>query len=58
MYELYQNRKLSGALIMTLSYVITCDIGINPIHKYNVYIYPDQKNANIVCVMSCCVNKL
>ena len=30
---LHENRKLSGAVIMTISYVITCDIG-----KY-IYIY-------------------
>jgi hypothetical protein len=40
---------------MTISYVIICDIGINSIHKY---VYPNQKNVNIVCVMSCCVNVL
>ena len=31
---------------MTISYVIICDIGINSIHKY---VYPNQKNVNIVC---------
>jgi len=36
---------------MTISYVITCDIGINSIHKY-IYISTSE-NANIVCVMSC-----
>jgi hypothetical protein len=29
---------------MTISYVITCDIGINSMHKY---IHPDLKNTNI-----------
>ena len=43
---------LSGAMIMTIWYVITGDIGINSIHKY---IYLD---ANIVCVKSCSVNEL
>ena len=33
--------------------IITCDIGINSIHKY---IYLDRENANIACVMSYCVN--
>jgi hypothetical protein len=37
---------------MIISYVITCDIGINSIHKYiYIYIYPDR-------VMPCCVNEL
>ena len=40
---------------MTISYVITFDIGINSIHKF---IYPDRKNANIVCAMSFCINEL
>jgi hypothetical protein len=40
---------------MTISYVMTCDIGINLKHKY---IYLDWKNDTIVCVMSCCVNVL
>jgi hypothetical protein len=39
---------------MTISYVITCDIGINSIHKY-IHVYLDQKNVNTVCVMSCSV---
>jgi hypothetical protein len=32
---------------MTISYVITCDIGIYSTHKY---MYLDKKNANILCV--------
>ena len=40
---------------MTISYVITCDIGINSIHKY-IYI-SRYENVNIVCAMSC-VNEL
>ena len=39
---------------MTISYVITCDIAINSIHKY----ISRSGNANIVCVMSCCVLKM
>ena len=43
---------------MTISYVITFDIGINSIHKY-IYIYISRsENANIVCVMFCCVSEL
>jgi hypothetical protein len=40
---------------MTISYVITCDIGINSIHKY---IYHDGGNGNIVFAMFCCVTVL
>jgi hypothetical protein len=46
-------RKSSGALIMAISYEISCDICFNSIHKY---IYSDQKNVKIVCLMSCCIN--
>ena len=41
---------------MTISYVKTCDIGINTIHKY-MYISRSE-NVNIVCVMSYSVTEL
>ena len=44
----HQNRKLSGALI--ISYVITCDIGFNSIHKYISRLKKCQYSVcNVLC---------